>query len=169
MKKRIIAIAAAAALLAAGAFSATAFAGGPAEEGSTTGGYALCTVVGCTRVGPHAHSGNAYTPRYQDNGHKLPIPKAENMALAQGLAASVPAVCPVQGCTQTQNHRHDGVLYLAHHGADGHEYHNHASAQQGVCPIAGCTATGNHTHNGGQHHNAGGHTRGGGTHHGGHH
>ena len=70
-------------------------------------------------------------------------------------AAHTHSVCAVTYCTQPVNHEHDGVIYYAHHEADGHGHQPAAPAatqasytQANVfqCDISGCPKTDDHSH-----------------------
>ena len=148
-------------LVVVGTFSATVFAsdwGRSGNTGSADAKYTVCSVETCTRQGKHTHNGTIYAPHNENDGHSYhgqqaekPVEDATTLAYTQVTSQAEYALCPVEGCTEINDHQHDGVSYKPHSSDDGHGYH-----PQGVCPVQGCTQTGNHDHDGvtyGQHHN----------------
>lgn len=53
--------------------------------------HAICTVEGCTEIGPHQHDDAWYCSQSGQNSNY--------------------AVCTVDGCTERGLHQHDGVYY----------------------------------------------------------
>lgn len=51
------------------------------------------------------------------------------------------ALCAVEDCNRTDNHRHGDIWCSGHYMGDGHEHHQ-------VCSVSDCTLTGVHDHDG---------------------
>lgn len=69
------------------------------------------------------------------------------------FAATSYAVCNVDNCNKTGNHRHSNTWYQGHYLNDGHDYHQ-------VCSVNNCGRTGTHRHSGTSymgHHSGDGH------------
>ena len=62
------------------------------------------------------------------------------MTFAPLTAGAQSALCPLENCSRTGEHWHDGTYYEGHYAGDGHDHQ--------VCGVQGCTKTGSHRHNG---------------------
>jgi uncharacterized protein YxeA len=62
-------------------------------------------------------------------------------AFAHGHQGGAAAVCKIESCTKSGQHKHSGTYYKAHYYGDGHRYH-------GYCSVSNCTKTGYHKHGG---------------------